>query len=96
MTLDMYLGRALGYPDSEDGLPSSIVDKALSGTREIHAKPDCTHVPSMLLDAQKGQPIEVEVIVGEVIRMAKAHNVETPVSLRPQSDRGASIVDCST
>ncbi|KAH9474633.1 hypothetical protein JR316_0013097 [Psilocybe cubensis] len=72
------IGRALGYPDSKDGLPSSIVDNALDGTREIHEKADCTHVPSMLLDAQKGQPIEVEVIVGEVIRMAKSHKVETP------------------
>ncbi|PPQ77927.1 hypothetical protein CVT25_015402 [Psilocybe cyanescens] len=72
------LGRALGYPDTEDGLPSSLVHKVLDGVREVHAKADCTHVPSMLLDAQKGQPIEVEVIVGEVIRMAKANRVDTP------------------
>jgi 2-dehydropantoate 2-reductase len=36
----------------------------------------------MLLDAQKGLPIEVEVILGEVVRMAKAHNVPLPVGLR--------------
>lgn len=74
-----HLGRALGYPDTEDGLPSSLVDKVLEGVREIHAKPECTHVPSMLLDAQKNQPIEVEVIVGEIIRMAKEKGVDVPV-----------------
>jgi 2-dehydropantoate 2-reductase len=75
-------GRALGFPDSPDGLPSSVVDGAIDGTRKIHARPDSTHVPSMLLDAQKGLPIEVEVILGEVVRMAKAHNVPLPVGLR--------------
>ncbi|KAF8960910.1 ketopantoate reductase PanE/ApbA C terminal-domain-containing protein [Flammula alnicola] len=72
------LGRALGFPDSADGLPSSLVTYVLEGTRAIHAEADSTHAPSMLLDAQKGQPIEVEVILGEVVRMAKAHNVDIP------------------
>lgn len=76
------VGRALGFPDSPDGLPSSVVDSAIEGTRKIHERPDSTHVPSMLLDAQKGLPIEVEVILGEVVRMAKAHNVPLPVGLR--------------
>jgi 2-dehydropantoate 2-reductase len=43
-------------------------------------RPDNTHVPSMLLDARKGLPIEVEAIVGEVVRMAKVKNVPVPVS----------------
>lgn len=34
----------------------------------------------MLLDARKGQPLEVEVILGEVVRMAKECNVKVPVS----------------
>lgn len=33
----------------------------------------------MLLDAEKGQPIEVEVILGEVVRMARERGVEIPV-----------------
>lgn len=49
--------------------------------RNIYAKADSTHVPSMLLDAQKGQPIEVEVILGEVVRMAKERQAEMPVSI---------------
>lgn len=34
---------------------------------------------SVFLDAQKGQPIEVEVILGEVVRMAKERHVNIPV-----------------
>ncbi|KAF9011907.1 ketopantoate reductase PanE/ApbA-domain-containing protein [Cyathus striatus] len=72
------LGRALGFPDSEDGLPSSVVDTTIENTRGLHIKPDSTHTPSMLFDLQKGQPIEVEVVVGEVVRMAKEYNVDIP------------------
>lgn len=35
----------------------------------------------MLLDAENGRPIEVEAIVGEVVRMAKTRGVAVPVSL---------------
>lgn len=76
------LGRALGYPDTPDGLPSSLVESTIENTRKLHVKPDSTHVPSMLLDARKGQPIEVEVILGEVVRMAKEHSVDVPVRLK--------------
>lgn len=74
--------RALGFPDStgNDGIPADLGTRILEGTRGLHVKPDSTHVPSMLLDLQKGLPIEVEVIVGEVVRMAKEVNVEVPVS----------------
>jgi ketopantoate reductase len=33
----------------------------------------------MLLDAQKSLPIEVEVIFGEVVRLAREFNVPVPV-----------------
>ena len=75
-----FIGRALGFPDTEDGLPASTVTNVLENTRNIHAKADSTHVPSMLLDAERGQPIEVEVILGEVVRMAKERDVDIPVS----------------
>ena len=78
--LNYLLGRALGYPDSEDGLPSSLVDSTISVTAELHRDPTQNTLPSMLLDAQNGLPIEVEVIVGEVVRMAKKMNVDIPVS----------------
>jgi ketopantoate reductase len=38
------------------------------------------HTPSMMLDAQKCKPFEVEVIVAEVVRMAKSVGVDIPVS----------------
>lgn len=70
----------MGYPDNEDGLPSSLVDSTISSTANIHRDPAHNTLPSMLLDAQNGLPIEVEVIVGEVVRMAKEMGVDMPVS----------------
>ena len=75
------LGRALGFPDTPSGLPSSTVTSLLESTQSIHAKPNSIHIPSMMLDAQKGQPIEVEVIIGEVVRMAKSVGVKIPVCI---------------
>lgn len=75
-----FLGRALGYPDNEDGLPSSLIDNTILHTAELHRDPTHTTLPSMLLDAQNGLPIEVEVILGEVVRMAKEMGVDVPVS----------------
>ncbi|KAF5325539.1 hypothetical protein D9619_009858 [Psilocybe cf. subviscida] len=72
------VGRALGFPDSPEGLPSSSVSGTLERTRVLHITADSIHVPSMLLDARQRRPIEVEVIVGEVVRMARAHNVPVP------------------
>lgn len=72
-------GRALGFPDSEDGLPSSLVDDIVENTRRLHVSPQSTHKPSMLLDAEKGQAIEVEVIFGEVVRLARERSISTPV-----------------
>ncbi|THV08022.1 6-phosphogluconate dehydrogenase C-terminal domain-like protein [Dendrothele bispora CBS 962.96] len=72
------LGRALGFPDSEDGLPSDLVQRTIANTRALHVKPESVHVPSMLLDLRNGTPLEVEVIVGEVVRMARSRNVPVP------------------
>lgn len=47
--------------------------------RRLSSKPDSDHVNSMLLDLRQGKPLEVEVIVGEVVRMAKARGVAVPV-----------------
>ena len=34
----------------------------------------------MLVDAGRDRPIEVEVIIGEVVRMAKEFNIDIPVA----------------
>ena len=66
------LGRALGFPDSTTDV--------FEYTRVIYAKPNSMHTPSMMLDAQRGKPFEVEVIIGEVMRMARSVGIEIPVS----------------
>lgn len=70
----------MGFPDSKDGLPSSYSEDLLASTKALHVDPASTHTPSMLLDAQRDQPIEVEVIFGEVVRLAREFNVAVPVS----------------
>ncbi|KAJ8092746.1 hypothetical protein PM082_007075 [Marasmius tenuissimus] len=72
------LGRALGFPDREEGLPTSHIRTTIENTRSLHMSPQSVHKPSMLLDAQNGQPIEVEVIFGEVVRMARERNIPVP------------------
>ncbi|KAF6751183.1 6-phosphogluconate dehydrogenase [Ephemerocybe angulata] len=72
------LGRALGYPDDKDGLPSLLPDLVIESTRSIHVQPNSSHKPSMMLDAERGQPLEVEVILGEVVRMAQQVGVDVP------------------
>jgi len=72
------LGRALGYPDSENGVPSTLPETVIETSREGHIVPESSHKPSMLLDSEKGQPIEVEVIFGEVVRMAHQRGIEMP------------------
>ena len=73
------VGRAMGF--DEDALPSSVVEDTINRTAAIHRRPDSKHTPSMLLDLQNGRPMEIEVIVGEVVRKAKEHNVNIPVCL---------------
>lgn len=77
-----FLGRALGFPDGDDGLSSSLVDSILNDTARLHTAPESSHTPSMMLDAEKGQAIEVEVILGEVVRMARQASVDIPASAR--------------
>ena len=72
--------RVLGFPDGPDGIPSSMVEEAMQSTREAHVTPEAAHIPSTLLDIEKGRPIEVEVIWGELIRTAKARGIDMPVS----------------
>jgi len=52
----------------------------MANTKALHVKPESSHKASMLLDAEKGYPIEVEVILGEVVRMARERNIPVPVS----------------
>ncbi|KIK63772.1 hypothetical protein GYMLUDRAFT_71890 [Collybiopsis luxurians FD-317 M1] len=72
------LGHAIGFPDSEDGLPSDFVDKNIKDTEKNYASPYVNHKPSTLLDIENGAPIEVEPIWGEAVRMARERSVDVP------------------
>ncbi|EMD37093.1 hypothetical protein CERSUDRAFT_114993 [Gelatoporia subvermispora B] len=73
------LGTAL-FPPSEagPGLDPDIVQRTLRNTANIHARPDAMHRASMLVDIEKGRPMEVEVVLGEVVRMAKEKGIAVP------------------
>jgi 2-dehydropantoate 2-reductase len=80
----MDVGRAYGFPDTEpceSGQGTEyIADGIFNRMQRLHTEPDSKNIVSMLLDVRNGRPIEVECIVGEVIRMGHAKGVQTPVS----------------
>ncbi|KAF5350522.1 hypothetical protein D9756_008707 [Leucocoprinus leucothites] len=67
-----------GFSQLTRGHPSSYSDDFMALTKSQYENPLNTHTPSMLLDAQKGLPIEVEVIFGEVVRLAREFNAPVP------------------
>ena len=87
----MMVGRAMGF--GEKVLPESAGEEIIESTGKIHRRPDSKHRPSMLLDAESGRPIEVEVIVGEVVRQARLHGVEVPVSFLFPSSLRSTFID---
>ncbi|RPD57279.1 hypothetical protein L226DRAFT_465854 [Lentinus tigrinus ALCF2SS1-7] len=67
-----------GHPDTVEGLDPDVAYKTLLNTARIHARPDSKHLPSMLVDVQAGRPMEVEHVVGEVVRMGRRAGVGMP------------------
>ncbi|OCB89458.1 6-phosphogluconate dehydrogenase C-terminal domain-like protein [Sanghuangporus baumii] len=78
MLENLAVGRAIGL--DEDAIPSSVIEDTIKSTGNFHRKPDSKHKASMLLDCETGRPMEIEVIVGEVLRKAKELGVETPLA----------------
>ncbi|KAG8798369.1 hypothetical protein FRC16_007372 [Serendipita sp. 398] len=70
----LQVGRALGYGES-NYLPDPrvFIESAFNQFRE-----GTDFVPSTLLDVRLGKPIEVEAILGEVVRAAKTNQIPTP------------------
>ena len=54
-------------------LPDDIIQKNLEYTREFPA-----YKTSMLLDFENKRPLEVEAIVGKVVRIAREENIAVP------------------
>ncbi|KAI0364569.1 6-phosphogluconate dehydrogenase C-terminal domain-like protein [Pilatotrama ljubarskyi] len=73
------LGNKLFPPEGEvAGLDPEVVQETLANTARLHARPDSTHKPSMLVDVEMGRPMEVEHVVGEVVRMGRRAGVSMP------------------
>ncbi|KAG8817631.1 hypothetical protein FRC17_011139, partial [Serendipita sp. 399] len=70
------IGRELGYGDSY--LPASVVDEKISGemSRATESVESSRFVASALLDVLNDRPFELEVILGEVLRMGKQHKCD--------------------
>lgn len=57
-----------------------LPDDVIENTRKLHVGPDSFHKPSMMIDAERNQPLEVEVIFGAIVRLAQERGVSLPVS----------------
>lgn len=62
------IARATGHPLAED-----TAEKHIAGTLQIP-----NHVPSMGQDLLAGRPMEVEALLGNAVRIARAHGVPAP------------------
>ena len=76
------LGQVL-FPPSElgPGLDPNIVKRTLKNTAVLHVRPDSSHRPSMLVDVETGRPMELDVVIGEVVRLGRAKGVPMPVGI---------------
>lgn len=78
------LGKVL-FPASDGvpGLDPAVVENTLRNTARLHADPSAKHRASTLVDVENGRPTEVEVILGELVRMGRAKGVAMPVCVLP-------------
>ena len=74
-------GHAIGIPDSDEGITTSHIEANLKSAISLHGQANSAHKPSMLLDMENGLPLEVEPILGEVVRLAEQYNVDIPVGV---------------
>lgn len=81
--MELYtLGRVLFPPsESDPGLDPDVVKRTLKNTAVIHTRTDSTHRPSMLVDIEMGRPMELDVVIGEVVRLGREKGVPVPVGL---------------
>ncbi|KAF8688418.1 6-phosphogluconate dehydrogenase C-terminal domain-like protein, partial [Rhizoctonia solani] len=75
LTEAVSVARALGY--SEKAVPSSLIEGTIEDTAALHRPGETsTHKPSMLVDMETRRPLEIEAIIGEVVRVGKERNVD--------------------
>jgi 2-dehydropantoate 2-reductase len=71
------IGRAMGF--DEEALPTEIVENTIADSKKLHKGTGISHRASILLDLEGGRPMEIEVILGELVRKAKELGINTPV-----------------
>lgn len=78
------LGAVL-FPSSPEGAAMPDFEQeigliTLQRTAALNSRAGHTHRASMLADIENGRPMEIEVVLGELVRMGRAHGVNMPVS----------------
>lgn len=76
------VGNAI-FPPTEDGpvYTEKNIEGILQRTSFIASKPTSTERPSIFVDVESERPMEVEVLVGELVRIGRRLNVPIPVCL---------------
>lgn len=70
------MARALGL--DEPDLPMASIDEAIDLTLSEYGVAGPPYKPSMLVDFLAERPMEIEVIIGGVLRYAASKQVSTP------------------
>ncbi|CCL99355.1 uncharacterized protein FIBRA_01373 [Fibroporia radiculosa] len=79
MTEMSTLGLKLFPPsESDPGLDPDVALKTLTNTSRLNSLPESNHRASTLVDVENGRPTEVEVILGELVRMGRREGVPMP------------------
>jgi 2-dehydropantoate 2-reductase len=80
LTEIVIVGRSVGYDESL--LPSSVVDDIIDSERArvSSSKVSAEFINSALLDVRSMKPFELEVILGEVVRIGTGNGCTIPVS----------------
>jgi 2-dehydropantoate 2-reductase len=71
------VGRAMGL--TEEQLPNNAGELVIQRSLGI-VKSGVKHIPSIQLDVMNRRPIEVEGILGFLVKKGRSHNVAVPVS----------------
>ena len=79
---EMYDLGAVLFPATENdpGLDPNIAINLLKSTSEANGQTESNHKASMLLDLEQGRPMELDVVVGEVVRLSRKNGISMPVS----------------
>ncbi|KAH9942051.1 ketopantoate reductase PanE/ApbA C terminal-domain-containing protein [Amylocystis lapponica] len=61
-----------------DPVHPDVARDTLARTAKLNADPANSHRASTLVDVERGRPTEVEVMLGELVRMGREHGVDMP------------------